>query len=445
MRKILITGFLGLVLFPELAASEDTPQKPEKEPDIVRFNQIARQIDGKVGQARASGSVLAEVQAMQALEAEYAGREEALGVLRALLAQRLPLVGDYAGAHRSLDLAHGRPSGQSSPPLFGVPEGYAPVDAIEAIAAAAGPRQVVMINEAHHVPQHRAFTLQLLYALRKQGFTYFAAEAFSHDPQLSERGYPTRATGSYVSEPVFGDLVRTALRLGYKTVPYEAESHEIGGRERDQAKHLVERILAKDPKARVLVHAGHGHISERPGRYKMMAAELREMTGIDPFTINQEWMTEHSAPEHEHPIYRWATERGLVDRPVVFRNGAGDFWSLSNSSDVALFHPRSRSEHGRPHWLRMGGLRSPFPLSEDVCGLAFLLSEGTSSQAPACLVKARPAREGADAIPIDQIAVEAGKPVPALMLPEGEHVIRVEDAKGKVIKEWTAAGARSSG
>jgi hypothetical protein len=303
-----------------------------------------------------------------------------------------------------------------------------------------------MINEAHHVPQHRAFTLQLLYALRKQGFTYFAAEAFSHDPQLSERGYPTRATGSYVSEPVFGDLVRTALRLGYKTVPYETESGDSReARERDQARHLGERILAKDPKARVLVHAGHGHISETPGRVKMMAAVFRDMTGIDPFTINQEWMTEHSAPEHEQMVYRWATERGLVTRPVVFRKGAGDFWSLSDSSDVALFHPRSRYEHGRPHWLRMGGLRSPFPLPEGVCGLAFLLSEGASSQAPACLVKARPAREGADAIPIDQIAVEEGKPVPALMLPEGEHVISVEDAKGKLIKEWTAAGARSPG
>ena len=41
-------------------------------------------------------------------------------------------------------------------------EGYKPVDALKALARAAAGVQVVMINEAHHVPQHRAFTLALL-------------------------------------------------------------------------------------------------------------------------------------------------------------------------------------------------------------------------------------------------------------------------------------------
>jgi hypothetical protein len=76
----------------------------------------------------------------------------------------------------------------------------------------------------------------------------------------------------------------------------------------------------------------------------------------------------------------------------------------------------------------MGGLRSPHPLPEGICG-----------KATRCLVKARPVKEGEDAIPIDQILVEAGKPVPALMLPAGEFVIRAEDAAGKVILEFPAA------
>lgn len=127
-------------------------------------------------------------------------------------------------------------------------------------------------------------------------------------------------------------------------------------------------------------------------------------------------------------------ERDLVKEPVVFRNATGKLWTLREGFDVALFHPRSRHEDGRPTWLRMGGLRSPFPLPEGICGAA-----------PRCLVRARPVKEGEDAVPIDQIMVEAGKPVPALVLPAGEFAIRVEDAGGKVIGERTAKqpGARS--
>jgi hypothetical protein len=56
-----------------------------------------------------------------------------------------------------------------------------------------------------------------------------------------------------------------------------------------------------------------------------MATYFTEMTGIDPLTINQYAMTERSAPEREEPLYRQATERGLVARPVVFREARS--WS----------------------------------------------------------------------------------------------------------------------
>jgi hypothetical protein len=155
-----------------------------------------------------------------------------------------------------------------------------------------------------------------------------------------------------------------------------------------------------------------------------MAAYFKESAGIDPLTVNQEWMTEHSAPEFEHPLYRWAVERGIVAEPVVLRSSTGAFWSPSPGIDMVVFHPRSRYENGRPTWLRMGGLRSPLPLAAGICFLA-----------PRCLVQARPVQEGTDAIPIDQVVAEAGKPAPALILPEGEFVIRVEDAQGKLISE----------
>lgn len=393
--------------------------------DMVKVNQIVRKINDRIAKAREHGNVLTEIDALKALESEYARDEAAQGILRQMISQLLPQVGAYEEAHRYADLASGIESAAGPARI----DGYTPVNALQALAAASGDRQIVMINEAHHVPQHRAFTLQLLGRLKEKGFRYFAAETLQNDPDLARRGYPTGKTGAYIPEPLYGDLVRMALRLGYTVVHYESETFDPKDpvkRERDQARHLVERILAKDPKARVLVHGGYSHMDERsdnPAR-KWMAAQLKEMTGIDPLTINQYWMTEHSAPEFEEPVYRWATGNGLVSEAVVFRNAAGDLWTLHAGFDVAVFHPRSRNEDGRPAWLRLGGLRSPLPLLVWVCGTA-----------PRCLVTARSAAEGTDAIPLDRIVVEAGKPVPALLLPPGTYVIRVEDAQGKLIRE----------
>jgi hypothetical protein len=407
----------------------DEKAKTEGELELKKMNQAGQRISARMGEAGKAGP-LAQLAALQAMEAEYAGNEHALSYIRTTISQLLlPRMGDYAGAHRYADLLYSQ-TRASEPPSPSLLEGYAPVNAFQAIAEAARTRQVVMINEAHHVPQHRAFTLELLGELKKQGFTYFAAETLHQDPDLAKRGYATGRTGGYIPEPLYADLVRTALRLGYKVIPYEAEEVNSGpgGREREQARHLQERIFARDPKAKVLVHAGYAHIFEIPGPRAMMAAVFKEMTGIDPLTINQDWMTEHSAPEFESPEYRWATERGLVDEPVIFRDAAGLPWSRPIAVDMVVFHPRSRYENGRPHWLRLGGLRSPYPLLDVICG-----------GAPRCLVKARPVQEGEDAIPIDQILVETGKPAPALMLPTGEFVVRVEDAKGKVILEFSAA------
>jgi hypothetical protein len=441
MKRFSIAGCAGFILVAAMAAAT-TPAEPPSTPpppaapvpadeEIVRMNRVSQEISARTRRAHESGSPLAELQVLKSLEAEYAGNDFALGVLRMMISQLLPQVGDYAGAHRYADLSEASGQGPGAPrPQLPSLDGYAAENAIRAIARAAGSRQVVMINEAHHVPQHRAFTLQLLGALRKQGFAYFAAETLRQDPGLVRRGYPTQETGWYIQEPLYGDLVRTALRLGYKVVPYEQEEvnpgEDPGIREREQARHLVKRILKADPKAKILVHAGYGHVAKSVSPMKMMAKYFQEMTGIDPLTIHQVVMTEHSAPELEEPLYRQAVDRGLVKEPVVFRNATGALWSTSKNYDMAVFHPRSHYENGRPDWLRMGGLRSPRPLPRTICG-----------PSPSCLIKAYAAGEKTDAIPLDEIIAESGKPVPGLMLPRGKILIRVENAQGKLTGERT--------
>src|SRR4029450_7978201 len=94
------------------------------------------------------------------------------------------------------------------------------------------------------------------------------------DKTLQTRGYPTLKTGGYTAEPVYADLVRTALSLGYKVTPYECEDspypqndnpiEAMNVREQGQAKNLKERILDNDSNAKIIVHAGFSHIYKKP-------------------------------------------------------------------------------------------------------------------------------------------------------------------------------------
>src|SRR5258708_7164866 len=67
--------------------------------------------------------------------------------------------------------------------------------------------------------------------LRRSFWTGFTKKAFgtlpqtlrSDDATLQTRGYPTLSTGYYTAEPVYADLIRIALTIGYKVTPYEIE------------------------------------------------------------------------------------------------------------------------------------------------------------------------------------------------------------------------------
>ena len=362
------------------------------------------------------------------------GREVALGARgRQVVAPDMilvaPVVGRYAEALVYDDVG-ADPRPDAADPLAPL-RGFVPADALETVVAAAATRQVVMVNEAHPVPQHRAFTLQLLARLRALGFTWFAAETlFEEDTALQRRGYPVAGTGAYTSEPVYGDLVRTALRLGFHVVAYDSPPGiDLDPRERLQAANLAERILKADPHARIVVHAGYGHIAKwvRPGSIIPMAIRFRELTGIDPYTVDQAHMTERSRPEVEEPLYRAVTRHEALTRPTVFVNEAGHPWSSNPAMyDAVVFSPRSEYQQGRPTWLRMGGLRQPHPLSPDVC-----------AGARACLVRARYAAESADAVPVDQVLVVAGAPVPALVLPPGRFQVTVEGPNRSTLRAFT--------
>lgn len=428
MKMILIYILLISLLSLSVAAQQNqtTPKKDEQPIEIQKLNEFSRIVSPKLFEAEKSGNALTVLEDLRALAVEYpASKSFEHGMLMTFLRERTIELGNYSDALRFADFnAQMFPD---DPTASASLDGFRPVSAVEAITAAA--QQVVIVNEAHHVPQHRALTIGLLKKLKQKGFTYFSAETlFETDAKLNERGYPTKSSGAYINEPVYGDLIREAIKLGYKVVPYEVS---FGGgpdaRERGQAENLKNRIFLKDLQAKVLVHVGYGHNSEatRKNGTKLMAGYLKEFTGIDPLTIDQTVMSERSASEYEQPLYRFAAAQKYLNRPTVFQNARREFWTLKDSGkDVTIFSPRSVYSSGRPVWLGLNGERKQYILPTDVC-----------QTEKNCLVRARFVHESADAVPIDQIEVR-GNTKTALMLPDGDFLIEVENASGKKLKAW---------
>jgi|GEM_PF-295011 len=380
------------------------------------------------------------------LEAMEAAHPEAPAQWRGLLGElrgwTRAMVGDVRGA---LDLEPGAPWRTPLPEDF---DRYAPAPAVPAILEAARSTRLVMVNEAHHVPQGRVLTRELLRGLRDQGYRYLAVEALSRDAGegLAARGHPVMASGTYTREPVFGDLLREAVRLGYTLVPYDtfpvgcrptAEDPNRCNSLRDSlaAENIVARTFARDPRAKVLVHAGYSHVTEvpRPGGTKWLAYWLAGR-GLDPLTVDQTVMRERGVAEAEAAEYRRAEELGWLDGPpvVLRRPDGGAYRSPAEgfgSVDLQVFTPRTRDREGRPDWLFTRAGRRPVPLratrGADGRTLASLLRPDAGPQ----LVQAFAAGEGDDAVPVDQVVVRDADPA-ALALRPGRYRVVVTRADG---------------
>ena len=408
------------------------------------------------------GNYLAPLLILRPLRAPYTASPEWRSDYFQLLATDESFVGNDAEAIADFDNGEPAPPPQTAANLKAIANAtaqfktYTAVDARQAILALAASRQAVFINEAHHVPMCRAFTLSLLRGLYAQGYRYFAAEDLNEsDTQLQKRGYPTQKTGYYATEPVFGDMLRTAIKLGYKIVPYEYHGPQSPDpvinqnlRERGEAQNIYDRVFKHDPKAKVLVYAGYGHIAKASvvhqftpgsitsktatGTITFMALWFERISKIVPLSVDQTEMIESSIPQYDDPPYVAAiADHLLQDKPVVLKDKAGHYFaSMTNSTayDLYVFHPRTLYQFGRPTWLSEDGRRQAYILPGDL---------GIPANMPA-LVQAFYASEDAKiAVPIDQIEVKPSlNPLPALMLPAGRFRVRVVDGPGKVLREW---------
>ncbi len=319
-------------------------------------------------------------------------------------------IGDYDGAAASFSIAQ-PPQDDDGPSPIGA--GMTLKPAAETILEMTKSRKAVFFNEAHSAPITRTLTIELLPKLREQGFNYFAAETlYDTDRDLQKRGYPTAKSGFYVDEPLYGDMIRSALKLGFKVIAYDVENAGVGdARERAGAESLYAQVFKKDPNARLVVNAGFAHV-QKSGKYlggSSMGEFFRKISGIDPLTIEQTMLIQHARQDQDHQYYLAVMEQFHPQQPSVFVAADGHAWTLKpDKYDMSVFFPQYEVVKLRPNWLTLNGLRTPFPVGSDLC----------RNQFP-CLAEARYADEPDTAVAADRAVLN----VIDLQTPENQRIL----------------------
>ena len=210
--------------------------------------------------------------------------------------------------------------------------------AIGPLLDAAQDTRVVILNEAHMMPLHRTDTLGLIAGLVAEGYTHYAYESFS-DSIMTREGEILTEDVYYSNDPMHGRLLRSLRAAGVELVAYEGSGPD--GREAAQAQNLMDRVLADNSEARLIIVAGWAHVYEHIDGFagQMMARRLKDLSGIDPLTIQQ---TGCSLPPDHPPalVGGYTSNRGM---------------SNDGATDVHLAYPQLSFTDHRPDWRRSFG------------------------------------------------------------------------------------------
>jgi len=342
------------------------------------------------------------------------------------LSQYFSFAGDYQTAMQYLESSYDSIDDGARRKVFRMIDGLKNVEHVEAwkyIHFAARSTRVLMINEAHNKPLHSAFVLSLLKDLYKEGYRLLAMEMLNNfsDHELSRLRLHT---GYYTSEPVLGELVREALAIGYRLVPYEdtVVGHRPNQRDSIQAANIY-NVLQKDTAARMLVLASYTHISEKEGEdgFIPMALAFKRMSGIDPLTIDQTDMTEEGNFGYGRVLYQAYLQKFPIKSPsIALVNNTPVNVIHGDLYDLSVIHPSTTYQDGRPVWLSLGGLRKPVPIKPSSPSVYFVQAYYQDEIAEN---KNKPWQ----LVPADQTYIPGGKKLYLLYLKKGKYSIYFRD------------------
>jgi hypothetical protein len=412
---LLLAASAGFAQFAAADSEHTTPRASEISPAEWRSQQLraADQSDKIMHDARKLPGLLAQYLYMQG---QYdANHERAFQIIFGqYLSWFQTFIGDYDGAAASFSIAQPAQPDDALTPLG---SGWHAKPAADVILELAKDRKAVFFNEAHSAPVTRTLTIEMLPKLRAQGFNYFAAETlYRNDENLNQRGYPTPESGFYINEPLYGEMVRTALKLGFKVIAYDVENAGAGDPRELAGAQKLYHVFKQDPNARLIVDAGFAHI-QKTGKYlggSSMAEFFEKMSGIDPLCVEQTMMIQHARPDQDHPYYTAIVDAFHMSWPIVFVDGKQTWTLKPKEYDLSVVFPPAPRNDLRPDWLALDGLRMPYPVAGDMCRGRF-----------PCLIEARYANEGDDAVAADRTLLN-------IMRPDTDIADRVQTDPGTV-------------
>lgn len=214
--------------------------------------------------------------------------------------------------------------------------------------------KVVLINEAHSRIHPRAFILSILPKLKKLGFTHISFETLSYNKNKNI----DYTTGYYTKEPVYGELVRSAHKLGFIRFAYEdsiANKHTENQRDSMQAVNIFNKIKSAKPTDKFFIVVGYGHNSEdiqQEASFISVAMWLQILFKINPCTIDQLQFLENYSNA--------SFSRDSIHNKVPFYISKSEYKKSNNYSynDFYIIHPKTTLENNRPNWNKCYGLRN---------------------------------------------------------------------------------------
>jgi len=202
-----------------------------------------------------------------------------------------------------------------------------------------------------------------------------------------------------------GDLIRKAKELNFILISYDAQgASSQSERENQSFQNIINRTLANDPNSKLILFAGHSHITEaKIGRIKNLGLQFLEY-GIDPLTINQFSYYERNVPS-------------LIQEPTLFKKV-----NTKNKSryDYLLVIPKSQTIKGRPSWLWEMDRKS------------IMLNKKKLKFTPPFILEAYLEKESNLSVPIDRIEITDMDDIPFMALRKGEFRIRLISKRNRI-------------
>jgi len=233
------------------------------------------------------------------------------------------------------------------------------------------------------------------------------------------------SSGSYTVEPCFANLLREAVDLGYQIFPYEAGPNDFGKyREIVQAEN-IKKVLDQHPDSKLFIYCGYDHAVEDSLSHDWllaMAGRLKQITGIDPLTIDQVELSERIPASGEN-AYRHSMSASYS---AVWVDKDGKVFNQANENkyyDLNIYHPNTELINGRPKWRYTSATRAVRCSGID--------------QFPTLVLAYRESEDITQAVPVDVVEIrEKGANVP-LLLPTGKYTVvyRAVDGTEKVWKK----------